>query len=300
MKDPVLPGENSTGHSRNEQLIPQLALEKAIVQGKFEIAANILHDIGNAVVGFGSYLSRIKRSMEQIDPGNLQKLYNFLSLQQNAMKTAIGEAKAEALVQMLAGITTAQKNFHEEIQRSITEQLHILNHIQDILNIQRQYLSGNEVQEKSTIDLRCIVNDCMSMLFASIEKRKIIVSLNIPIGLPFITGSRTKLMQVILNVVKNSMEAIDLQGEEKNISMEAAHNENLLVLSIRDSGQGFNTETAKKLFTRGFTTKTSGTGLGLDHCRSIIEGHDGAITITSEGIGKGAITTIAFPVEPRK
>jgi signal transduction histidine kinase len=72
--------------------------------------------------------------------------------------------------------------------------------------------------------------------------------------------------------------------------------EDRLVFQVKDNGHGFDALTGKQLFERGFTTKASGTGLGLDSCRSIIENHGGTIEITSEGFGKGALTTITFKI----
>jgi signal transduction histidine kinase len=279
-----------------EKAMVQLASDKAIVQGKFEIAANVLHDIGNAVVGFGSYLNRAKRSLEQNTPDNIKKLATFFSSQQQAMSEIIGDAKAEAAVNMLNNIAESQKKNYDEMSKSVSEQFNIIRHVQDILTIQRQYLSGHESLDKTPVNLRSIVNDCMAMLLASIEKRSINITLNVPDGLPLIKGDRTRLMQVTLNVLKNSIEAIDINAEVKHISLCVKLQDDVMIMQVQDSGNGFDEATGKKLFARGFTTKASGTGLGLNNCRTIIEGHNGTIDIASEGFGKGAITTIKFKI----
>jgi len=83
----------------------------------------------------------------------------------------------------------------------------------------------------------------------------------------------------------------------KNISISVIADTNDLILRIQDSGHGFDKATGTQLFARGFTTKASGSGLGLNNCRSIIENHGGAIDMTSEGYGKGALITIRFKTE---
>jgi len=273
-----------------------LAANRAIVQGKLEIATNVLHDIGNAVVGFGSYLNRIKRCTEGKSTESLHKLSVFFSNQQTGLASIIGEAKAGAAISMLANISEGQKNFQEEINKSITEQLRIINHIQEMLNIQRQYINGKTAMDKKPTNLRSIISDCMSMVFASIEKRGISVSVDMPETLPVINGDRTRLMQVILNLLKNSIEAIDINAEKKQIMVRLTIKDKIMIMHVQDSGTGFDKETGKKLFARGFTTKASGTGLGLDNCRSIIESHDGKIEINSEGFGKGSLATITFNI----
>jgi signal transduction histidine kinase len=288
--------DDITEKYREELVLQQAMLDRSVAQGKFDIASDVLHDIGNAVVGFGSYLTRIRRALEQNSPDNLQNLTGFFNTQQAAMAAAIGEAKAAAVITMLTSIAEAQQVSQEEIRKSITEQLNIISHIQEILNIQRQYVTGHAIQERNPANIRGIVNDCLSMLFASMDKRSIAVSLDIQAELPVIKGDRTKLMQVILNILKNSIEAIDVQAAEKSISIRGYTEKDWLILQIRDNGCGFDVAQGKRFFERGYTTKSSGTGLGLNNCRAIVESHAGTIDMTSEGPGKGAFTTIRLKI----
>jgi signal transduction histidine kinase len=271
-------------------------LDKAVAQGKFEIASDVLHDIGNAMVGFGSYLTRIRRLLEQDKPENLEKLAAFFKTQESIMVTALGESKAGAVIDMLTGLAQTQKANQEEIGNSVTEQLNIITHIQEILHIQRQYISGKETQERKPVILRSILNDCVSMLFTSMDKSGISISLAIPDELPVIKGDRTKLMQVMLTLLKNSVEAINIHAPEKTISVRMYGPAGQLIVEIRDSGDGFDETTAQHIFERGFTTKSSGAGLGLYNCREIMDTHDGTIDINSEGPGKGALATIRFRI----
>jgi signal transduction histidine kinase len=274
-----------------ETQLQELIIAKEILQGKCEIASNILHDIGNAMVGFGSHINRIKRSLDKSKPANLQKMVEFFILQRPAIAAAIGAEKADAIIKMISGISEEQKFSQDEIQRSVTDQLNIITHIQEILHIQRQYANGY-MKELKPINLRTIINDCTSMLFASFEKRDIRVNIDIPSELPAFRGDRTRIMQVILNILKNSIEALDIRSAQKNISITVSAHADWITLEIKDNGHGFDTETSKHLFNRGFTTKASGSGLGLNSCRAIIEDHEGNIDITSPGIGKGALTAI--------
>jgi PAS domain S-box-containing protein len=271
-------------------------LEKAVAQGKFEIAADVMHDVGNAVVGFGSYLTRIRRMQEENHPANLESLAEYLNVQHPALTSALGEEKATAVIKMMKGISLTQKTNQEEMNKTIEDQFNIIGHIQEILNIQRQYISGRESQERKPVNLRSLVTDAVSMLNGTLDKMAISVSSDMPLSLPHIRGDRTKLMQVILNLLKNSIEAIDKDAANKNISISAEACPEKLAIQIRDNGAGFDPSVSGQLFRRGFTTKSAGTGLGLYNCRSILESHDGCINITSEGKGKGTLATINFKV----
>jgi ligand-binding sensor domain-containing protein/signal transduction histidine kinase len=283
-------------NAQKKKLEQQIAvlLDKAVAQGKYEIASDVLHDIGNAVVGFGSYLTRIRRLLDEDSPDKLEKLAGFFEAQRKELLSAIGEPKAGAVITLLGSIAQTQRHHRDEMRNSITEQLNIISQIQEILNIQRQYISGQESHERKPVNFRTIINDSLSMLFASVDRSSIAVTLDLPEEPPVIKGDRTRLMQLILNVLKNSIEAIDIDAAIKTISLRMHRQDGLLVLQVRDSGKGFDEATAARLFQRGFTTKSSGSGLGLYHCRTIAESHEGAIDLTSDGPGKGAIATIRF------
>ena len=279
-----------------QKKIQQALLDKAVEQGKFEIATGMLHDIGNAVVGFGSYLMRIRRLQEKNDLGNLENLSRFLEGHRQNLSQLIGDEKSNAVLNLLQGTVESVKETKQELNNCITEQFNIITHIQEILTIQRQYSDVQQNKERSPVNLRSIINDCMAMLFAAIDKKQITFSLDLALDIPLISGDRTKLMQVILNIIKNSMESFTENAPIKNIFIRLFSNSEFLILEIEDSGMGFNEDTGAKLFERGFTTKIAGTGLGLSNCRSIIDSHSGSISIASPGIGQGALTTIKFKI----
>jgi PAS domain S-box-containing protein len=271
--------------------------EKAIAQGKFEIASEFLHDIGNAMVGLGSHLNRISRVVDQNNLNNIKSLTVFLKTQQSAIAGAVGPQKAAALISVTEGIEMAQSDNSSEIHKSVNELLNITTHIQEILNIQRQLVRGHKgLHERKPVNLESIIYDCRSMLFASIDKKRIQFNINIQPGAYTIKGDHTKLMQVLLNILKNSIEAIQPDTAEKVISVNMLQGKGVIELAIIDNGQGFDEKTAGLFFVRGFTTKKNGTGLGLYNCRTIIESHSGSFEIKSDGVGLGAVSTIRFAV----
>jgi PAS domain S-box-containing protein len=281
----------------NEELVQQKEheLEKAIAQGKFEIASEVLHDIGNALVGFGSYLNRINRAVESSNLDTIQNLTMFLKNQQAAIANSIGADKANALVALTEGISKTLLNNKAEISSSIQELLNITSHVQEILNIQRQFVRGHSgVHERKPVNLANIIEDCTSMMHNSIDKKGIALKVDIENKHAVIKGDPTKLMQVMLNVLKNSVEAIPFEAPDKRIGIVLTAAHNAVEIKVSDNGQGFSTETGKRFFERGFTTKVSGTGLGLYNCKSIVESHCGSFELNSEGPGKGSVTTIRF------
>lgn len=290
--------DDITNYHEAQEEVARLNQEVAIDRSKFEMAAGVLHDIGNAVVGFGSQLTKIRRSLEENDLETLAKLKKFLETQEGKLAEGIGEAKTKALISLVDGLRENQANFHQQIQKSVKEQMGIASHISDILNIQRQYVAGGESRPREQVNLRSVVYDALAILLASFEKRSIKINSNIPEEVPTFLGDRTKLIQVVLNLLKNAIDAIDDNPKsDKNLDLALKVAEGNIILEISDSGIGFDQKQAEQHFSRGFTTKKQGTGLGLSSGKSVAESHNGSLTLKSDGIGQGAMATLSIPLQ---
>ncbi|KPK95884.1 hypothetical protein AMJ80_03050 [bacterium SM23_31] len=101
------------------------------------------------------------------------------------------------------------------------------------------------------------------------------------------------LQQVILNVVKNAVQAMSYEGELE-VGITDVKNKDRVEIFVKDSGTGIPEEDIKKLFLPFFTTKADGTGLGLSIAKKIVDAHNGTITVDSSKTG-GTIFRISFP-----
>jgi len=285
-----------------EQSLQKLVLEKAVQEGKFEIASGMLHDIGNAVVAFGSYLTRVKRLSETQDLPNLKNLLLFFDRHRAGFESLIGDARTTAINTLLDGTIKNLATHEEELKQAVKEQLSIITHIQEILAIQRQYVRDKEVgTSRPSVNVRSIVNDCMTMMLPSFDKRDIQVSVRVQTENPRMAGDQTKLMQVVLNLLKNSQESLDRQTSmDKRIDVLIERDERHLTVTIADTGAGFDPEMAEHLFVKGFSSKAEGTGLGLVNCRKIVESYAGTLVINSQGTGRGAEARLRFPITPNQ
>lgn len=87
-----------------------------------------------------------------------------------------------------------------------------------------------------------------------------------------------KMQIVFMNLISNAIDAVDKDGE---IRVDISSNENENIIKIIDNGKGIQPENLSKIFDSLFTTKSSGTGLGLPYCKSVIEQHGGTISVSS-------------------
>ncbi|QLH05541.1 sensor histidine kinase [Nitrosopumilus oxyclinae] len=99
-----------------------------------------------------------------------------------------------------------------------------------------------------------------------------------------------KIEGVLSNIINNAVQAIDGQGE---IDVEIESDSEFLTILIKDSGPGISGENLSKIFEPMFTTKTTGTGLGLVICKSIVEQHGGSISVSN----KPTTFTLKLPIQ---
>lgn len=119
------------------------------------------------------------------------------------------------------------------------------------------------------------------------------ITTDVPADLPPVRGVRDHLAQVILNLVLN---AIDATGRGGRIHLEARDDAGAVVLSVEDDGRGVAADDRARLFQPYFTTKPSGTGLGLFVSRQIVEEMGGTLTFRSEP-GRGTTFLIRLPAD---
>jgi signal transduction histidine kinase len=115
--------------------------------------------------------------------------------------------------------------------------------------------------------------------------------------LPRILADRVQLQQVIINLVMNGIEAMQsITDRPRELVIRSGQDETQQVLvSVTDCGVGISAENAGRLFNAFFTTKSSGMGMGLSICRSIIEAHGGRMSAANDE-GHGATFQFVLPL----
>lgn len=141
------------------------------------------------------------------------------------------------------------------------------------------------------IDINGLLEEIYSLLKDDCQARNIQVRLDAGNGALYVEGDRGRLKQVLLNLAKNGIEAMEKGG---HLSIHAAVAEDTVEISISDDGPGIPDKVKEKIFTPFFTTKRHGTGLGLCVSKRITDDHPGcSFSVTSQE-GKGTIAKIVL------
>jgi PAS domain S-box-containing protein len=152
------------------------------------------------------------------------------------------------------------------------------NRASDVIGRVRALLR-NRKPEYEPLDINEAIREVLGFTGHALRSRDVAVQLRLPAGLPLALGDRVQLQQVIMNLIMNGADAMASVSERPRIlQIEAGHDDGRSVLvSIRDSGTGIDEDILQRIFEPLFTTKSTGMGMGLSICRSIVEAHGGRL-----------------------
>ncbi len=221
--------------------------------------------------------------------------------------SAMGEMSA-ALAHELNQPLTAVTNFIKAARRTIeTVQAPQIAKIQDLLDkaaaqtlragqIIRRLRNFVEKGETSRHleDLNDVVEEALGLGMVGAAEAGIQVETLFGANLPEVMIDRIQIQQVILNLLRNAVDALQSVATRR-LGIATAAKDGFATVTVTDTGTGLEPEVAKKLFQPFITTKANGMGIGLSVCRSIVEAHGGRITATPNP-GGGTVFQFCIPL----
>ena len=189
-----------------------------------------------------------------------------------------GAAKSDSMIEALEGARDQAMRASE-----------IIRHV-------RQFVSKRPLR-KERIDMNDVVGQILKFAQHDLRKHKIKINLHLAKNLPPVEADRIQIEQVLLNILRNSMEAMqDSDGGKREIKIVTDLSERSVIqTAIFDTGPGMDEKILGRIFDPFVTTKEgSGMGVGLSICRSIIENHGGRLWAESRP-GQGATFFFTLP-----
>jgi len=181
------------------------------------------------------------------------------------------------------------KEMTASVAQTLVEQIEHLNHIAGEFS---QFANiGNPRNER--FDLHDTLQSVIQLYSAD---EKLVLEWN-PLAEPlFIHADKTHINRLFTNLVLNAIQAIPADGRQAHVMVKESREDGMVCIAIRDNGMGIPENLRDKIFTPNFTTKTSGTGLGLAMCKGIVEQAKGKIWFTTE-TGAGTCFYVSLPLE---
>jgi PAS domain S-box-containing protein len=197
---------------------------------------------------------------------------------------------AETCLQMLDDNPPDIEGARETALRSIRDG----NRASDVIARLRSLFKRKEFVAE-IIDLNEATREVIALSSGEVRRSRVVLQMDLADDLPPVNGDRVQLQQVIINLLRNAIDAmreIEDRPRQLLIQTEKDGGENIRLI-VQDTGVGFAPDTADRLFESFYSTKSDGTGIGLAISRSIIEAHHGQIWAT---LNHGPGSTFAFSI----
>jgi PAS domain S-box-containing protein len=286
---------------RERKRMEEEAQYNAFQSGVAEMSTTILHNIGNAVTGlYGSSTRVIKQG------DNVCKVAALLRETGEKVVPELEALEGGVELRLLKNMPTLLSRSGELLEKMIKEEIvpsaraieEGVNHISEIIRIQKSSAAMNHTH--TTFRLSELMKNIMVMQQEVMDKHRVEIVLDIDAVPGKLHLPRNQLIQLLLNLLKNSREAImDRMRKEKvegRIELIASRLEGeQFQLCVIDNGCGISANALPRLFTHGYTTKVEGSGFGLHSAANFINKLGGKMTVESDGVGQGARICFRLP-----
>ena len=272
---------------QNRELIDALdALQER--QDELLQVTKILESTNRSMAALNAQLDEKARRLEDSD----RRKDEFLAILSHELR---GPLSATGMAAQLLSVPPVPEPRAVQLGQVISRQIgHMTRLVEDLLDVSR-VSRGLVILEKTAVDLRAIVQDSLEQVWPFIKRKSHEVDVSMPSGHCWIQGDRTRLVQVVCNLLSNVVRYTPAGG---HIALSLVVEESTVVLTVKDDGIGLSPALLPHLFDlyvqaeRSSDGKNGGLGLGLALVKSLVEAHGGTITAASDGKGMGSTFSV--------
>lgn len=289
-----------------DRMVEQLAksranfVDSAHKAGMAEIASEVLHNVGNALNTVNVAAQTMEERLRTSKVDGLNKATKMLGEHKGDLSTFLAtDPRGGKLVDYLIGLADVFAAEQQAQLEDLNKLQSRVEHIKDVIAVQQTIATHTELIQN--VDLTQVLDDIVAMHKDQLSRYNIDVERQIE-NLPQVLANQSKLVQVLVNLVKNAIESISqARPEAGKLTIRVfAADECHVGIEITDTGGGIDPANLAKLFSSGFTTKKTGHGIGLHFCANAIKAMGGGINVRSDGIGKGATFAIRLPMSRKE
>jgi two-component system, sensor histidine kinase ChiS len=271
-------------------------MQMAHLAGMTEIATGVLHNVGNVLNNVNISTTVLGERLRQLRIEGLGKVVKLFDEHPDDLETFLArDHRGRQVKDYLASLAKTLAADQQELLSELGFLSDKVQHIRNIIVAEQNY--AKRVSFKEQCDLSALIEDVLLMRSHSLQKAGIAVVRDFE-ELPPMVLERSKLLQVIENLVKNAIESIaSHDGSKRLIELKLKRlAEGRVRLTVTDTGRGIEPEHANRIFNFGFTTKKSGNGFGLHHAANAMTEMGGKISAHSDGLGHGATFELEIPL----
>jgi PAS domain S-box-containing protein len=287
--------ERKEAEARLELAHKQL-LEVSRQAGMSEVATSVLHNVGNVLNSVNVSSSLISEKIRDSKVPNIAKAVSLMRTHESDLAGFLAnDPKGRKLLGYLSDLAAHLAQEQEEVLSEAGSLAKKIMHIKEIVAMQQDYAKSVGILESlSSVDL---LEDAVRMNIGSMDRHHVKVVREYA-EVPPIFVEKHKVLQILVNVIRNAKCACDDSGrEDKQITLRVANGDNIVKISVADNGVGIPAENMTRIFNLGFTTKKNGHGFGLHSGALAAKELGGKLVAFSEGPDRGAMFTLELPIQ---
>ena len=262
--------------------------------GMAEVATGVLHNVGNVLnsvnVAGQTALELVKKF--RLDP--LSKVAALLDANKAQPDFLNSDPKGQKLPEYLGQLSVQLVTERDSIQQELTSLLESVEHTKDIVAMQQAYAHTGGLRD--SLSPAELVEDAIRLNSGALTRHEMTLVRDFK-PTQKISVDRTKILQVLINLIRNAKYACDDSAtEEKTLTIAIGPSALGVRISVIDTGVGIPKENLTKIFAFGFTTRKKGHGFGLHSSGLAAKEMGGELTGESDGLGTGAAFHLDLPI----
>jgi signal transduction histidine kinase len=266
--------------------------------GMAEVATNVLHNVGNILNSVNISASLVAERVKQSKAPGLSRIAGLLLEQQSRLAEFIStDPRGRRLPEYLASLGEQMISDQQMTLRELGSLRDNLEHIKDTVAMQQSYAKLCGVTE--TVEVADLVEDSLRLNAGAFVRHGVTLQRDYH-DVPPITVDKHKVLQILVNLVRNAKYACDESGRrDKLVTLRIESAGGGVRISVIDNGVGILPENMGRLFSHGFTTRKSGHGFGLHSGALAAQDLGGTLRAASDGPGLGAAFILELPCSPK-
>jgi PAS domain S-box-containing protein len=267
--------------------------------GMAEVATNVLHNVGNVLNSVNISAGVVADQVRQSSTQHLSRVSALLKENEGNLGAFLTTDPAgQKLPRFISQLTEQLETEKAELLKELEQLGKNVEHIKDIVAVQQNYASAAGMSH--TVGVIELIEDSLRMNAGALMRHDVQLIREYE-ARPVLQVDKHKVMQVLVNLVRNAKYACDESGRlERRLTVRVTKDERAVRIAVMDNGVGIPPENMTRIFSHGFTTRDKGHGFGLHSSALAAHEMGGALLATSDGAGRGATFTLELPIEPNQ
>jgi PAS domain S-box-containing protein len=262
--------------------------------GMAEVATNVLHNVGNVLNSVNVSASIVSERIKRSKCVGLTRVASLLEEHASDLASFLSGSQGRHLPKYLQELAAELIAERDVASAELSELHHNVEHIKEIVAMQQSYARRSGLSD--IVDIRTLVEDSLRMNAGAFSRHGVALVRDFH-EVPLITVDKHKVLQILVNVIRNAKYACDESGNaDKRVTVRVQADQDRMQVAVIDTGIGIPPENLERIFSHGFTTRKDGHGFGLHSCALAAKDLGGSLQAQSAGRGLGATFTLTLPL----